>query len=67
MINPTEAPEGYEAVADVSGMCSLCAMFHRDAPGVDWACRAPVESPSCLPLDREDNESVIFIKKVIPA
>jgi len=53
-VDKNEAPEGYEAVADVSDACNAaCALVGED---MCWSAR-------CSRFERKDNTSCYFIKK----
>ena len=62
MIDPNEAPDGYEAREDKMNSCTQCAMLVNTTRG--WLCQHPEGSPTCLPYERADKTNVIFIKKV---
>jgi hypothetical protein len=61
MINPDEAPDGYEAVAALLTGPTPC---HGCAFDISrFECGARHEETSCTEFWRKDGESVIFIEK----
>ena len=62
MIDPNEAPDGYEAVAALLIGPTPCRGCAFDISRFE--CGARHEQTSCTEFGRKDGESVIFIKKV---
>ena len=59
-VNPNEAPEGYVAVYQGSNLCTGCSFYSSY-----YGCNQLEEIISCVDSQREDKQTVIFIKKAI--
>lgn len=59
MIDPNDAPEGYEAKAPLAGKpaCTGCAFNSADT------CTIPDDAPYCDGIRRKDRSNVNFVKK----
>ncbi len=55
-VDENEAPEGYRAELSTNGLCTGCAF---DSDGI---CKN-TSKVICVPKDRADNRSVIFVEK----
>lgn len=66
MLNPNEAPEGYEAYEDPSSFCPGCVFSARTHDG-GAICRRPNTPPwtSCMPSARRDRTNVKFRRRVV--